>query len=358
MPAETHVERSPIGPDDVFRIIRERLAEILEIDEDRITLDSDFADDLDADSLALIELVEALEEELGERTVGFTHRRRRPRRPEDGPRRGRLRHAPAGHGDASLEPLGAAVPRPGTRCTTAARARAGRSSTTRCSTARSRTARTAPSRASRRRTSGSSSSATPCSGSSSPHFVFERVPAAARRRARQAARLGRERGDARRGRAQELDLGAASAPRQGRGRVRRARQAVDPRRRDGGGDRRRLPRRRARDRRASSCCAAREPRSASRPPVPAGGDYKTRLQELAAAALRPAPALPGAPRGPRPLQALLRRRAASAARRTATGEGRSKKAAEQAAARVAWERVAGRGDDAAHDGASIGGGDA
>ena len=53
MPAETHVERSPIGPDEVFRMIRERLAEILEIDEDRITLDSDFADDLDADSLAL-----------------------------------------------------------------------------------------------------------------------------------------------------------------------------------------------------------------------------------------------------------------------------------------------------------------
>ena len=72
MPAETHVERSPIGPYDVFRIIRERLAEILEIDEDRITMDSDFAADLDADSLALIELVEALEEELGERTVGFS----------------------------------------------------------------------------------------------------------------------------------------------------------------------------------------------------------------------------------------------------------------------------------------------
>src|SRR4029453_3562144 len=72
MPAETHVERSPIGPDDGFRMIRGRLAEILEIEEDRITLDSDFAADLDADSLALIELVEALEEELGERTVGFT----------------------------------------------------------------------------------------------------------------------------------------------------------------------------------------------------------------------------------------------------------------------------------------------
>ena len=68
-PTSTH---DPIGPDEVFRILRERLAEILEIDEDRITLDSSFADDLDADSLALIELVEALEEELGERTVGFT----------------------------------------------------------------------------------------------------------------------------------------------------------------------------------------------------------------------------------------------------------------------------------------------
>ncbi len=72
MPAETHVEQGPIGPDEVFRILRERLAEILEIDEARITLDSKFSEDLDADSLALIELVEALEEELGERTVGFT----------------------------------------------------------------------------------------------------------------------------------------------------------------------------------------------------------------------------------------------------------------------------------------------
>ena len=72
MPAETHVEQGPIGPDEVFRILRERLAEILEIDEARITLDSKFSEDLDADSLALIELVEALEDELGERTVGFS----------------------------------------------------------------------------------------------------------------------------------------------------------------------------------------------------------------------------------------------------------------------------------------------
>jgi acyl carrier protein len=72
MPAETHVGRSPLGPDDVLAIIRERLAEILEIDESLVTLDSRFSEDLEADSLALIELVEALEEELGERTVGFT----------------------------------------------------------------------------------------------------------------------------------------------------------------------------------------------------------------------------------------------------------------------------------------------
>jgi acyl carrier protein len=72
MPAETHVERSPIGPDEVLRLIRDRLVDILEIDEDRVTREARFAEDLGADSLALIELVETLEEELGERTVGFS----------------------------------------------------------------------------------------------------------------------------------------------------------------------------------------------------------------------------------------------------------------------------------------------
>jgi acyl carrier protein len=72
MPAETHVEHGSMGPDDVLALIREHLAEILEIDESRITRDARFADDLEADSLALIELVEVLEAELGERTVGFS----------------------------------------------------------------------------------------------------------------------------------------------------------------------------------------------------------------------------------------------------------------------------------------------
>ena len=71
MPAETHVERGPMDRQAVFELIRERLADILEIEPTAITESASFADDLDADSLALIELVEALEEELGERTVGF-----------------------------------------------------------------------------------------------------------------------------------------------------------------------------------------------------------------------------------------------------------------------------------------------
>ena len=43
----------------------------VEIGPENISEGSSFTEDLDADSLALIELVEALEEELGERSVGF-----------------------------------------------------------------------------------------------------------------------------------------------------------------------------------------------------------------------------------------------------------------------------------------------
>ncbi len=71
MPAETHVERGPMDRQQVFELIRDRLADILEIDPGGIAEGASFSEDLSADSLALIELVEALEEELGERTVGF-----------------------------------------------------------------------------------------------------------------------------------------------------------------------------------------------------------------------------------------------------------------------------------------------
>lgn len=71
MPAETHVEQGPLDRDAIVSLVRERLAEILEIEPDAIAEGDSFVDDLDADSLALIELVEAIEEELSERAVGF-----------------------------------------------------------------------------------------------------------------------------------------------------------------------------------------------------------------------------------------------------------------------------------------------
>jgi len=71
VPAETHVERGPLNRQQVYELIRDRLADILEIEPDRISEGASFTDDLGADSLALIELVETLEEELGERSVGF-----------------------------------------------------------------------------------------------------------------------------------------------------------------------------------------------------------------------------------------------------------------------------------------------
>ncbi len=71
MPAETHIEQGPISRAEVLTLVRDRLADILEIDAAGINEGDSFKDDLDADSLALIELVEAIEEELGERSVGF-----------------------------------------------------------------------------------------------------------------------------------------------------------------------------------------------------------------------------------------------------------------------------------------------
>src|SRR5918995_1470474 len=71
MPAETHVEQGPLGRDEIFEIVRDRLADILEIEPGTISEGQSFVDDLDADSLALIELVEALEEEVSDRSVGF-----------------------------------------------------------------------------------------------------------------------------------------------------------------------------------------------------------------------------------------------------------------------------------------------
>lgn len=59
MPAETHMEQPPMTRTEIFELIRDRLSDILEIEPDQIREGDSFADDLDADSLALIELVEA-----------------------------------------------------------------------------------------------------------------------------------------------------------------------------------------------------------------------------------------------------------------------------------------------------------
>ena len=64
-------DTAPLDRDAVFEIVRGNLADILEIDPATISQGQSFVDDLDADSLALIELVEALEEDLSERSVGF-----------------------------------------------------------------------------------------------------------------------------------------------------------------------------------------------------------------------------------------------------------------------------------------------
>lgn len=61
---------SPPSRDEILALVRSQLAVILEIDATTIDENATF-DDLGADSLALIELVEAIEEGLAERVAGF-----------------------------------------------------------------------------------------------------------------------------------------------------------------------------------------------------------------------------------------------------------------------------------------------
>ncbi|OJF77698.1 MAG: acyl carrier protein [Treponema sp. CETP13] len=51
--------------DELFVKMQKLIAEKLEIDEDKVTMDSSFRQDLGADSLDTYELVYAIEEELG-----------------------------------------------------------------------------------------------------------------------------------------------------------------------------------------------------------------------------------------------------------------------------------------------------
>jgi acyl carrier protein len=62
---------SQITRDEILSTVRDRLADILEIDPSGIAEGQSFVDDLEADSLALIELVEALEEAFADRIDDF-----------------------------------------------------------------------------------------------------------------------------------------------------------------------------------------------------------------------------------------------------------------------------------------------
>ena len=71
MPTETPKNFAPLDRDGVFAIVRDQLVDILETDPENISEGQSFKDDLNADSLALVELVDAHEEALSERTIGF-----------------------------------------------------------------------------------------------------------------------------------------------------------------------------------------------------------------------------------------------------------------------------------------------
>lgn len=60
-----------MGRQEVLALVCDRLAEILEMDPAQVSEGASFSEDLDADSLALIELVEALEADLASHDASF-----------------------------------------------------------------------------------------------------------------------------------------------------------------------------------------------------------------------------------------------------------------------------------------------
>jgi acyl carrier protein len=59
-----HTERGQNVSDEQFERFRKCAVEVLSVDAEKVTMEASFADDLDADSLDLVELVMALEEEF------------------------------------------------------------------------------------------------------------------------------------------------------------------------------------------------------------------------------------------------------------------------------------------------------
>lgn len=71
MSAETAASKGPANRAEILALIQEHLSAILEIEPEQIKEGDSFSDDLEADSLALIELVELLEEDLSQQVTNF-----------------------------------------------------------------------------------------------------------------------------------------------------------------------------------------------------------------------------------------------------------------------------------------------
>ena len=330
MPAETHVERSPIGPDEVLapdpRAAR------------RDPRDRRGPRDARCELRRRPRRGLARADRAGRGARGGARRaHRRLQRRRRGPRR--PPHRSARPSTTSWRAWAGPPGRPWTR-TPSPGSRApsgGRSATFRNSRVRSCTVRTARSTPTAFRTSASSSSATPCSGMVVTDFTFHEYPdlpegeLAKLRASVVNAEVLAELAVSHRARAR------AHAG-QGRGRVRGPPEAVDPRRRDGGRDRGRLPRRRlGRGARPRACGSSRRA-SVTAPPAPGGHDYKTRLQELAARDFDQLPRYQVRSEGPDHSKQFFATVTLRGEVR-GSGEGRSKKQAEQAAARDAWARL-------------------
>jgi len=59
-----------VTPTDVLDVLRKAIATVLEIDPATVGVGTRFVEDLQADSLAIVEIVEIVEEELAARTAG------------------------------------------------------------------------------------------------------------------------------------------------------------------------------------------------------------------------------------------------------------------------------------------------
>jgi acyl carrier protein len=72
VPAETHSHGRRLERGEVAELVVDRLADLLGRDADDIRPELRLRDDLDADDLLVLDLVEAVEQELGERMVGLS----------------------------------------------------------------------------------------------------------------------------------------------------------------------------------------------------------------------------------------------------------------------------------------------